>query len=201
MRGSALMTTGGLTKNDLIYNKNGKIVSKKLSYLSKMRGGANGAKIIPITRLIINCEGYNKGSLIPQLVDVYPRSKVIDDDKFIAIAKFGWIERSNNFINENILICDIGEIDNIPDAMDLNEWSRQNYFKNNSARKGKKDSTLTEYENNIIKLFNNKYDDIKLKLHIPGSGYIFQPYNNNNNLLGRLKNKYYLYICCDIEIQ
>ena len=127
MRGNALMTTGGLTKNDLIYNKNGKIVSKKLSYLSKMRGGANGAngaKIIPTTRLIISKNNILlTNSLVEKLEEclkiVYPNCTKIVNDKFINNTKGLWTERAiDNFINENILVYDIGQIDNIPDDMD-----------------------------------------------------------------------------------
>lgn len=39
MHGGAMKTTGGLTKDDLTYNKAGRIVSKKKSMTMKKRGG------------------------------------------------------------------------------------------------------------------------------------------------------------------
>lgn len=39
MHGGAIKTTGGLTKDDLMYNKAGRIVSKKRSVTMKKRHG------------------------------------------------------------------------------------------------------------------------------------------------------------------
>ena len=45
MRGNAIKTTGGLTKEQLKYNKNGKIVSRKLSNITKTKYKGGGCKI------------------------------------------------------------------------------------------------------------------------------------------------------------
>ena len=48
MHGNAQKTTGGLTQKDLIYNKNGHIVSKKMSILAKKENRLEKAGYITI---------------------------------------------------------------------------------------------------------------------------------------------------------
>ena len=66
-----------------------------------------------------------------------------------------------------------------------------------------KDQILTQYEFNIINLFNIKRYTFRLSLHTPGSGFIFPPklLHSNGTVIENYLGFYCLYICCDISIK
>ena len=82
-------------------------------------------------------------------------------------------------------------------------WIRENYFINNRVRMGIKDEILTQYEYNITDLFNKKGYTFRLRLHTPGSGFIFPPklLNSKGTIIANYLGFYCLYICCDIIIK